>query len=347
MPSGTLLSQIRQLVTVDVDSMDPAHAARHTSPEKGLLFCDMTSNQAILGGQAERPENLDLVKEAIQEVKTSYEESGQKKKEGEEFAMDVIDVLTVLVAKRVYPYLSGNVHAQTSPCAAYDIERTVAHATKLVKLFEKHGISKSRVCIKIPTSAESMVACHKLKQVGIQTLATCLFSVPQALAASQAGCIYVAPYFNELRVHFQPTLWREYANPGKEHPMSQVVFDVKDVYKKIGSKTMVMPASLVTCKEIIGLVSLKPDHITISGGLLDKLAELPPEPVESFQLDLAPTQFSESELSADYLANDGALLKESLAKDAETTRKLDDALKIFDECEKKTKDLILSIASKA
>jgi len=88
----TLLSQIRQLVTVDVDSMDPAHAARHTSPEKGLLFCDMTSNQAILGGQAERLENRDLVKEAIQEVKASYEASGEKK-QGEEFAMDVIDVL--------------------------------------------------------------------------------------------------------------------------------------------------------------------------------------------------------------------------------------------------------------
>ncbi|KAF5364750.1 hypothetical protein D9758_009309 [Tetrapyrgos nigripes] len=338
----TLLSQIRQLVTVDVDSMDPADAARHTSPENGLLFCDMTSNQAILGGQAERPENADLVKQAIEEVKATYKESGAKK-EGEAFAMDVIDVLTVLVAKRVYPYLKGNVHAQTSPCAAYDIDQTVAHATKLVNLFEKHGIPKSRVCIKIPTSAESMVACHKLKQVGIQTLATCLFSVPQALAASQANCIYVAPYFNELRVHFQPTIWREYANPGKEHPMSQVVFDVKNVYKKIGSKTLVMPASLVTCKEIIGLVSLKPDHITISGGLLDKLAELPPESAEAFQTDLVPTVFSESELTADYLANDGALLKESLAKDAETTRKLDDALKLFDECEKKTKQLILSM----
>jgi len=57
-------------------------------------------------------------------------------------------------------------------------------------------------------------------------------------------------FMAELRVHFEPTLWREYANPGKEHPMSQVIFDVKDVYKKIGSKTLVMPASLVTCKEV-------------------------------------------------------------------------------------------------
>jgi len=52
-------------------------------------------------------------------------------------------------------------------------------------------------------------------------------------------------------------------------------------------------------------------------------------------------------VTADYLANDGTLLKQSLARDAETTRKLEDALQLFDECEKKTKELILSIASDA
>lgn len=42
----------------------------------------------------------------------------------------------------------------------------------------------------------------------------------------------------------------------------------------------------------------------------------------------------------DYLANGAALLKEALASDAEVTRKLGDALKIFDEAEVKTKAYI-------
>ena len=104
---------------------------------------------------------------------------------------------TVLLAKAVYPYLTGNVHAQTSPSTAYSTPATVAHAKKLVSLFnEAAGIPKERVCIKIPSTPPAILACAELEKEGIRTLATCLFSVEQAVAASQAGCLYVAPYFN-------------------------------------------------------------------------------------------------------------------------------------------------------
>ena len=45
----------------------------------------------------------------------------------------------------------------------------------------------------------------------------------------------------------------------------------------------------------------------------------------------------------DYLENDGADLKEAIAEDAETTRKLADALKIFGEMEVQTKELIRAV----
>ncbi|KAJ3832304.1 hypothetical protein F5878DRAFT_16128 [Lentinula raphanica] len=338
--SSTLLSQISQLLTVDIDCMDPEVAKRHTTTS-APFFCDMTSNQAIVGGEATRTEQSALLRAAIAEVKE------KRDLDSDSFAQDVLDLFTVLLAKQVYPYLKGNVHAQTSPPAAFDIQKTVIHAKKLVGLFEANGIPRSRVCIKIPTTAEGMVACAQLQKEGIQTLATCLFNVSQALAAHQAKCVYVAPYFNELRVHFEPTIWREFAVPGKEHPMSQVIFDVKAVFGKLGSSTKVMPASIVTPREVIGLVSLKPDHITISGGILDKLATLPPVAPEELVSSLNVTEFSEDVLSADYLAADGALLKEALAKDVESTRKLDDALKLFNEAEIKTKEYIINLAKTA
>lgn len=62
--------------------------------------------------------------------------------------------------------------------------------------FSPFHASSDRVCIKIPVTPESVLACQQLEKDGIRTLGTCLFSVPQALAASQAGCLYVAPYFN-------------------------------------------------------------------------------------------------------------------------------------------------------
>lgn len=148
--------------------------------------------------------------------------------------------------------------------------------------------------------------------------------------------------------------------------MSQVIFDVKAVYGQIGSKTKVMPASIVTPREasisiisnshsrlisfilkIIGLVSLKPNHITISGGILDKLAALPAVAPEEFKSPLKATELAKEVLFADYLASDGALLKDALLKDVESTRKLNDALKLFDDFEKQTKEYINELSGKA
>ncbi|KAF9254649.1 aldolase [Marasmius fiardii PR-910] len=328
--TDTLLSQIRGLVTVDIDSMDPEIAARHT---KEVKFCDMTSNQAIVYHESLRPERAHLLQAAIKAVK----EQGQE--DEEKFLQDVLDVFTVLLGKKVYPHLTGNVHAQTSPSTANDTEKTVQHARKLVSIFEANKIPKERVCIKIPSTPESLVACKLLAEIGIKTLATTLFSVPQAIAASQANCTFIAPYFNELRVHFEPSIWRDYTHPANDHPSSQIIVSAIQAYKTLGSKTLVMPASIVTVNEVLGLVSLKPNHLTISGGLLDKLSELPPVPADSFKTTLQPI-IDDAQLRTDYLANNGEALRIAIMKDEDVLRRVEDAIQLFDEFERKTKEIV-------
>lgn len=324
----SLLASVRTRVVVDVDSMNPDIAGQHATAGQ---LCDMTSNQAIVYGEATRPEQAALLTQAIG---TSHERFPDV---DEDTLVDhIVDLFTVLLAKAVYPYISGRVHAQTAPHTAYDTEKTVAHAMKLVSLFEANGIPRDRVCIKIPATPESILACQQLEKTGIRTLATCLFSVPQALAASQAGCLYIAPYFNELRVHFEPTVWKKYKNTAVEHPTAQVIKDIISTFKLINSKTLVMPASIVTVDEVIALVSLNPDHLTLPGAILDNLATLSesklPEPVA-----LPPAS---SLLTTDYLADNAAKLRASIDEDAETSRKLTDALLIFGDMENKFKALI-------
>lgn len=55
---------------------------------------------------------------------------------------------------------------------------------------------RNRLAIKIPTTSAGMRAARALKKEGIESLATTLFSVPQAIAASQAGTYAISPYFN-------------------------------------------------------------------------------------------------------------------------------------------------------
>ena len=65
----TLLSYTRTRVTVDVDSMDPDAAARHTSG--GSKFCDMTSNQAIVHSEASKPQRADLFRRACSQIQST------------------------------------------------------------------------------------------------------------------------------------------------------------------------------------------------------------------------------------------------------------------------------------
>ncbi|KAJ7582696.1 aldolase [Mycena floridula] len=327
--SASLLTQIASLVILDVDSMDPATVGRHSE----VVFTDMTSNQAIVYNQALLPRNANLLGEALEYAREYARQKGAIAVQ----LQDAVDLLTVLLAKAVYPSLKGNVHVQTSPSTAYDTDKTISHAQALINLFEANGIPRNRVCVKIPATPESIVACAKLQEMGIQTLATCLFSLEQAVAASQANCLYIAPYFNELRVHFEPTLWVDFSDPGRDHPMASVIRSIVQVFKAIGSKTLVMPASIVTAKEVVGLVSLTPDHLTLSDAVLAQLAELPEVPLKSFATpELELKSFKEQ----DYLANGAVALRDYLAGCPEDSRKLADALRLFAECEVKTKEIL-------
>lgn len=104
------------------------------------------------------------------------------------------------------PYLTGRALIQTNPYNAYSTVATIANARRIIAIYKTVLPShpSNRVCIKIPSTWEGIAACKVLESEGIVTLATTLFSLEQAAAAAQAGCSYIAPYVNELPVHFVP-----------------------------------------------------------------------------------------------------------------------------------------------
>lgn len=52
--------------------------------------------------------------------------------------------------------------------------------------------------VKIPVSAEGLVAIKQLTKLGIPTLGTVVYSAVQGLMAAQAGAKYIAPYVNRV-----------------------------------------------------------------------------------------------------------------------------------------------------
>lgn len=103
------------------------------------------------------------------------------------------------LCKRNIDLIKGRVLVQTSPSAAYNFQETLDHARIYVSEFEKAGIPKNRYCIKIMATGPGLNAAKILQDEGISTLGTGVFSVIQAVACSQAGCLYISPYYNGKR----------------------------------------------------------------------------------------------------------------------------------------------------
>jgi transaldolase len=102
-----------------------------------------------------------------------------------------------------------------------------------------------------------MVACPILLEEGIRTLGTAVFSVQQAIAASQAGCLYISPYYNgknylelshevsvlvfifgpELRAHQNRDFWPSSSDPALLHPFSSRLIQILETYKRIYRET--------------------------------------------------------------------------------------------------------------
>ena len=94
--------------------------------------------------------------------------------------------------------IKGRVLLQTLPSNAFKFQETLDHAHLYDREFARAGISRDRYCIKIPSTGQALNAAKILSSEGIPTLGTTLFGLPQAIACSQAGMLYISPYYNGL-----------------------------------------------------------------------------------------------------------------------------------------------------
>lgn len=97
--------------------------------------------------------------------------------------------------------------------------------------------SSDRYMIKIPTTSAGVNAAKNVLPDGIRCLGTALFSVHQAIAASQAEMLAISPYFNETRAHVQVELWPDVEDPATQHPMANRMIHIRDTYKKLAKET--------------------------------------------------------------------------------------------------------------
>lgn len=139
------------------------------------------------------------------------------------------------------PYVTARIHIQTNPVYSNSYDSTLSNARRIISLVRELSPSTpiGRITIKIPATYAGLRACAVLEKEGIRTLATTLFTVLQAAAAGAAGCTYIAPYVNALKVHFTPG----FEDNTKVKGLKLCVVAQK-YYQQYGYSTKVLPARL-------------------------------------------------------------------------------------------------------
>ncbi|KAL7796765.1 hypothetical protein V8C37DRAFT_420130 [Trichoderma ceciliae] len=262
MPS--LLDVLRQSSVVNCDTLD-SEVAKDLGP-----FVDCTSNQAIAFFELTKLSNggtglyhESLIRESV------YESIGDLNEIRGRVPLNefVVEVMMIKLQLLIAPYVTGYLHVQTNPKLSYSEAGMVKNAERIIAIFRELAPSfhTKRICIKVPATWEGLCACRVLEAEGIATLATTMFCMEQAALASDAKCTYIAPYINELKVHFETG----YIDYNKAFEFCR---EAQAYYNANNHHTRVLAASLTSVEEVLQLAGVH--HITISPTLLHALSRL-------------------------------------------------------------------------
>jgi transaldolase len=248
------LEQLKLLTKVVADTGD-FELIREFSP------LDSTTNPTLILKAVQQEKYEPLLDQAIAENENCGLHVGQG------LVDNVIDSLLVLFGIEILKIIPGRVSTEVSANLSFDTEATVAKARKIIAMYEKKGIPRDRVLIKIASTWEGIQAGKILEKEGIHVNMTLLFSLAQAVAAAEAGATLISPFVGRILDWYKAKSGHDYK--GAEDPGVQSVTMIYNYYKKFGYKTEVMGASFRNVSEIIELAGC--DLLTISPNLLAEL----------------------------------------------------------------------------
>ena len=297
----TLLESLKQYTTVVADTGDIEAIHRHR-PQ------DATTNPSLLYHAAQMPEYRHLVEEA-------EEQASDLGDSHEQMAAEFIDQLFVLFGSEILKVVPGRVSTEVAASLSFDTPGTLAKARKLISLYQKKGVSRERVLIKIASTWEGIQAANELEHEGIHCNLTLLFSFAQAVACAEAGVTLISPFVGRIYDWYKKEGGGKEIPPDKDPGVASVT-RIYNYYKKYGYKTQVMGASFRNVNQIVRLAGS--DLLTISPDLLDQLEKT--EGTAERKLDPASAKASQderlhlSESSFRWLHNEDAMATEKLAE---------------------------------
>jgi transaldolase len=247
------LEQLKQFTDVVADTGD-IEAIRLYKP------MDATTNPSLVYKAAQMPQYQDLLTASINASKGITNSAQQ--------LSAACDHLAVGIGLEILKIVPGRISTEVDARLSFDTQASIAKAHELISLYEKGGVDKSRVLIKLASTWEGIRAAEVLEKEGINCNLTLLFGFNQAAACADAGAFLISPFVGRILDWYKAnTDKKEYS--AEEDPGVVSVRHIYNYYKQHGYNTVVMGASFRNLGEIEALAGC--DRLTISPQLLQEL----------------------------------------------------------------------------
>lgn len=294
------LEQLKKMTTVvsDTGDFDSIKVYKPT---------DATTNPSLILAATGQPQYAPLVEEGIRYGKSK----GKNLKEQTDLSLEKIFINFGLEILKIVP---GRVSTEVDARLSFDIDGSVEKARHLISLYEKAGIDRKRILIKLASTWEGTVAAKQLEKEGIHCNMTLLFSLPQAIACAEAGATLISPFVGRILDWYKKNVKPE-GYPPAEDPGVKSVTRIYNYFKKFGYKTQIMGASFRNKGEILELAGC--DLLTIAPALLEELKDSS-DPVTR-KLDPKKTDPTLQKMHLDekafrFLLNEDAMATDKLAE---------------------------------
>ena len=253
---ASVLEELKLYTTVVADTGDINAISKY-------LPQDATTNPSLLLAAAKIPEYDKLIQDAVDYGKSQSSNPDEQ-------VEATMDKLFVNFGVEILKIVPGRVSTEVDARLSFDVDGSVKKAKKFIALYEKAGIPKERILIKLSTTWEGVQAAKILEAEGIHCNMTLLFSFAQAVACAEGGVTLISPFVGRIYDWYvKNTGKKDYAL--LEDPGVKSVTKIYNYYKRYGYKTVVMGASFRNTNQIKALAGC--DLLTISPKLLGELQE--------------------------------------------------------------------------
>lgn len=300
----TQLESLRKHSLVVADSGDIEAVARW-KPQ------DATTNPSLLLASAEDPRYRHLMERDVDRVFVNF-------------------------GCEILKHIPGRVSTEVDARLSFDTAKSIQKAERFISLYEKAGVSRDRVLIKLAATWEGIKAAEVLERERVRCNMTLLFSFAQAAACADAGVTLISPFVG--RIYDWHRQQRKVEDIDiSEDPGVASVTRIYNYYKKHGYKTQVMGASFRKTAQILALAGC--DLLTIAPDLLEKLSRAEGDVPRRLSPETARAQ------SIDKLNLNEKTFRWLHNEDAMATEKLAEGIRRFDADARKLEKLLTSLSA--